>query len=79
MTDWAIRTATEADVEDVLALWRGAGGRPSATDDAEAVAALLAKDPEALLVAEGEAPAVALWGAAGYERQASTGRFVRMV
>jgi ribosomal protein S18 acetylase RimI-like enzyme len=136
---WRIRQGRIADADAVLALWRRAGGRPSATDDQGALAKLLARDPDALIVAEAagavvgsliaawdgwrgsfyrlavhpdwrrrglatelvrtgegrlealgavrltaiiaeEEPAsVALWQAAGYLRQASTGRFVRMV
>jgi hypothetical protein len=49
------------------------------TDDAAAVLALLARDPEALLVAEEEGAAIALWRAVGYEHQPGTTRFIRMV
>jgi len=47
-----IRPATTDDVPRVLAMWRDAGAVPGATDDAASIAALLAFDPEALLVAE---------------------------
>ena len=46
-----VRPAGADDVEAVLALWRAAGSAPSVTDDAGSVAALLAHDPGALLVA----------------------------
>src|SRR6476469_5590234 len=51
---WTIRGAAEEDVEEVLGLWRLAEGRPSRTDNAEAVRGLLAADPGSLLVAEAE-------------------------
>ncbi|HEX9970104.1 MAG TPA: GNAT family N-acetyltransferase [Acidimicrobiales bacterium] len=47
-----IRAATAGDAEAVLALWRAAGSAPTVTDDADSVRALVAHDPEALLVAE---------------------------
>ena len=46
-----VRPARADDVEAVLALWRVAGSAPTVTDDADGVAALLAQDPGALLVA----------------------------
>lgn len=46
-----LREATTDDVDAVLALWRD-HAEPSHTDSAAAVAALLAHDPGALLVAE---------------------------
>ena len=45
-----IRTADDADIAAVLALW-GDATVPSTTDDAAAVRGLVARDPEALLVA----------------------------
>jgi len=48
----AIRAATNAEVDIVLALWQAAGAVPGATDDAESVRALMAFDSGALLVAE---------------------------
>ena len=47
-----IRCATTDDVARVLAVWCEAGAVPSATDDEASIAALLAFDPGALLVAE---------------------------
>jgi len=47
-----LRSATAADVDAVLALWRAADAEPSHTDDAAGVLALLAHDPDALVVAE---------------------------
>jgi ribosomal protein S18 acetylase RimI-like enzyme len=55
---WAIRAATEADLPTVLALWREAGSRPSATDDAVSLRRLLARDAGALLLAEAEEVAI---------------------
>jgi ribosomal protein S18 acetylase RimI-like enzyme len=47
-----IRPATAADVEAVLALWRADAATASSTDDVAGVRGLLARDPEALLLAE---------------------------
>jgi ribosomal protein S18 acetylase RimI-like enzyme len=47
-----VRPARADDVPAILALWRAAGLFPSTTDDAESVRGLLARDAEALLVAE---------------------------
>ncbi len=49
--DWSIRSASEANIAAVLALWRQAGGPASTTDDEEALQALLGRDRDALLVA----------------------------
>lgn len=46
-----IRPATDDDIDALLALWRAAGSAPSVTGDRDGVAALLAHDPGALLVA----------------------------
>ncbi len=50
--DHAIRTGVGSDLPSVLALWTAAGAQPTATDDEEGLCTLLARDPEALLVAE---------------------------
>jgi ribosomal protein S18 acetylase RimI-like enzyme len=47
-----LRTATVADVDEVLNVWTGAGAHPTSTDDAASLGALVARDPDALLVAE---------------------------
>jgi ribosomal protein S18 acetylase RimI-like enzyme len=47
-----LRTGRVDDVEAVLDLWRRADASPSSTESADDVRALLARDPEALLVAE---------------------------
>jgi ribosomal protein S18 acetylase RimI-like enzyme len=47
-----IRPGSAADVAEVLALWRRADASPSSTESAADVRGLLARDPEALLVAE---------------------------
>jgi ribosomal protein S18 acetylase RimI-like enzyme len=49
---FGIRLATEADLEDVLQLWKESAAEPTHTDDLPALRALLSHDPEALLVAE---------------------------
>jgi ribosomal protein S18 acetylase RimI-like enzyme len=49
-----IRVGELRDVEAVLGLWRAAGSLPSVTDSAEALAALLERDPGALLVSEAD-------------------------
>jgi ribosomal protein S18 acetylase RimI-like enzyme len=52
--DWRIRNGTEADADAVLALWRAAGSPQSPTDNEEGIRRLLLRDPEALLLAEGD-------------------------
>jgi ribosomal protein S18 acetylase RimI-like enzyme len=47
-----VRAARDDDLAAVLALWADAGAAPSATDDIDALHGLLARDPEALLLAE---------------------------
>jgi len=47
-----LRPARADDVPAGLALWRAAGLFPSTTDDADSVRGLIARDAEALLVAE---------------------------
>lgn len=50
--EWTIRSATEQDIEPVLALWDAAGSPPSLTDTREGLQRLLAAGEEALLLAE---------------------------
>ncbi|MER5863002.1 GNAT family N-acetyltransferase [Kitasatospora sp. NPDC002040] len=52
MTDIAIRPAVPAEIPGLLAFWAGAAEGTSISDDPAGVARLLARDPEALLVAE---------------------------
>ena len=52
MERWRIRNGSASDRRAILALWAGSGGRPSLTDDEDAISKLLAADPGALLVAE---------------------------
>ena len=52
MGTWTIRSGLEADIPSLLELWRQAGGPATATDDEGGLRELLARDPEALLVAE---------------------------
>ena len=57
---FTIRYGRPDDVRDVLALWhRVADVLPTSTDDEPAVRALLARDPEALLVGEDDGRVVA--------------------
>lgn len=55
---WTIRPAAESDVPAVLALWRRAGGQPSATDSEQALTRLLGRDPDSLLLAEADGEAI---------------------
>ncbi len=61
MIDFILRAAVPEDVPAVLALWARAAKGVSITDDADGVAALLARDPECLLAAvRADDPAVLL-------------------
>ncbi|MEV6977052.1 GNAT family N-acetyltransferase [Kitasatospora sp. NPDC093806] len=58
---YSLRAATPDEIPAVLALWARAAKGTSITDDAAGVAALLARDPECLLVAaRADDPAVLL-------------------
>lgn len=46
-----LRAATPDDIDAVLALWREAAAAPSVSDDIAGVAALLERDPDALILA----------------------------
>ena len=48
------RSATDRDIEQVLALWNAAGSVETVTDTRDGVLGLLDADPEALLVAESD-------------------------
>jgi ribosomal protein S18 acetylase RimI-like enzyme len=50
--DVVIRSARRDDVSAVLDLWTTADAVPSVTDDGDSLERLLARDPDALLVAE---------------------------
>lgn len=54
MNDLTLRTAGPADIGPLLDFWRTAAEGTSISDDQEGLARLLARDPEALLVAECE-------------------------
>ncbi|WP_326692423.1 MULTISPECIES: GNAT family N-acetyltransferase [unclassified Streptomyces] len=54
MSDLRIRAAGKADIDGVLAFWSEAAEGTSVSDDREGVARLIARDPEALLLAERE-------------------------
>jgi ribosomal protein S18 acetylase RimI-like enzyme len=47
-----IRTAVPEDAQAILELWHLAGSFPTLTDNEESVHALIAHDPEAVLIAE---------------------------
>ncbi|MEU0715944.1 GNAT family N-acetyltransferase [Streptomyces lavendulocolor] len=51
MDDLHIRTASAADLDTVLALWKVAAKGTSISDDRGGVEGLLARDPEALILA----------------------------
>ncbi|MEU8528524.1 MULTISPECIES: GNAT family N-acetyltransferase [Streptomyces] len=52
MSDLRIRCAASSDIDAVLVFWREAAEGTSITDDRDGVARLVARDPEALLLAE---------------------------
>ncbi|MCX4879200.1 MULTISPECIES: GNAT family N-acetyltransferase [unclassified Streptomyces] len=52
MTDLRIRAAEPADLDIVLAFWRTAAEGRSISDDRAGVERLVARDPEALILAE---------------------------
>ncbi|MER7394316.1 GNAT family N-acetyltransferase [Streptomyces sp. NPDC000151] len=52
MSDLHIRPATPADIDTVLRFWRDAAEGTSISDDRDGMARLVARDPEALLLAE---------------------------
>jgi ribosomal protein S18 acetylase RimI-like enzyme len=54
MTDLRIRAATPEDLDSVLAFWKSAAEGTSISDDRDGVARLVARDPEALILAERE-------------------------
>ncbi|WP_207931319.1 GNAT family N-acetyltransferase [Streptomyces sp. 8K308] len=52
MGELRVRAAVPADAEGVLAFWREAAEGVSISDDLDGVGRLIARDPEALLLAE---------------------------
>src|ERR1700735_2955224 len=48
----AFRVGTTVDVDGVLAFWKAAGAHPTSTDDPDSLSSLVARDPDALLLAE---------------------------
>ena len=52
MSSFTIRTAVSADVDAVLAFWRAAAEDTNRSDTREGVQAMLARDPEGLILAE---------------------------
>ena len=51
---WVLRSARPDDAQAVVGLWLGSGAAPTMTDDPLSVGALIAHDPDALIVAEEE-------------------------
>ena len=47
-----LRSAARADTDAILDFWRSAATVPSSTDDAESIAALLERSPDAVIIAE---------------------------
>ncbi|MFD6419475.1 GNAT family N-acetyltransferase [Streptomyces sp. NPDC060194] len=54
MSDLRIRAAATADLDDVLAFWKVAAKGTSISDDRDGVERLVARDPQALILAERE-------------------------
>ncbi|MFF7353615.1 MULTISPECIES: GNAT family N-acetyltransferase [Streptomyces] len=54
MTDLLIRPAVHADLDIVLAFWKTAAEGTSISDDRAGVERLVARDPEALILAESD-------------------------
>ncbi|MEU2285217.1 GNAT family N-acetyltransferase [Streptomyces sp. NPDC013178] len=54
MSDLRIRAATPDDLDTVLAFWKTAAEGTSISDDRDGVERLVARDPEALILAEKE-------------------------
>jgi ribosomal protein S18 acetylase RimI-like enzyme len=46
-----LRHATAADIADILSFWRSAAENTNRSDSAEAIAGLITRDPQALLIA----------------------------
>ncbi|MCX4678767.1 GNAT family N-acetyltransferase [Streptomyces sp. NBC_01433] len=52
MDDLSIRTATPADLDEVLAFWKVAAEGTSISDDRDGIAHLVERDPESLILAK---------------------------
>ncbi|MEI7031614.1 GNAT family N-acetyltransferase [Streptomyces pratensis] len=52
MHDLSIRSASPADLDDVLAFWKTSAEGASISDDADGIARLVERDPGALILAE---------------------------
>ncbi|MEV0319812.1 GNAT family N-acetyltransferase [Streptomyces sp. NPDC050658] len=52
MSDLRLRPATPSDLDTVLSFWREAAEGTSISDDTDGMARLVARDPEALILAE---------------------------
>jgi len=50
--EFSIRRGSSDDIQDMLSLWREAEAVEGVTDNVESIELLLARDPEALIVAE---------------------------
>ncbi|RST16994.1 GNAT family N-acetyltransferase [Streptomyces sp. WAC05374] len=67
MDDLRIRAASPADLDAVLAFWKVAAEGTSISDDRAGVERLVARDPEALILAETAAGALAGTVIAGFD------------
>jgi ribosomal protein S18 acetylase RimI-like enzyme len=57
LSTWRIRSATTRDFTAILSLWRAAETSPGVSDTEEGLSALLARDPDGLLIAESQGEA----------------------
>jgi len=57
LSTWRIRSATPRDFTAILSLWRIAQTTPGVSDTEEGLSALLARDPDGLLIAESQGQA----------------------
>ncbi|UNS95670.1 GNAT family N-acetyltransferase [Streptomyces tubbatahanensis] len=75
MSELSIRPAGEGDIDQVLAFWREAAEGTSVSDDREGVGRLIARDPEALLLAEhdGQLVGTVIAGCGGTSRPEAGG------
>ncbi|WP_329384669.1 GNAT family N-acetyltransferase [Streptomyces sp. NBC_01716] len=67
MSKVKIRTASSAEVPALLAFWARSAEGAGITDDVDGVTRLLSRDPDALLVAEGDGGAIVGTVIAGYD------------
>jgi ribosomal protein S18 acetylase RimI-like enzyme len=58
LPNWRIRSASAPDIAAILALWRAAEVLPGISDTSDGLSALLARDPDGLLLAECDGEAI---------------------